>query len=159
VFRDAVTREKISRINVMLGIREDPNYDIEKKLAVMELRMPAELLPIAYDSGGNHLLLDTAEGRRGTIYFLGLESADPDDPPSLDSLSWWLPLSLSYARRSTQTSDVHSSELPEVRRSDVGLSTVGGSRQADQAGLGAQPPDDRQDSPRGDREAERQSRA
>jgi len=87
VFRDAVTREKISRINVMLGLREDPNYDIEKKLSIMESRVPPQLLPIAYDSGGNYLLLDTADGRRGTIYFLSLESADPDDPPSLDSLA------------------------------------------------------------------------
>jgi hypothetical protein len=44
-------------------------------------------LTIACDDGGNYLLLDCSNERRGTVYFLGLESADPDDPPALDSLT------------------------------------------------------------------------
>jgi len=89
-FREAGTNEEISSVNIVLGLRDDPDYDIEQALSGMRERMPASLLPICYDDGGNYLLLDCSDERRGTVYFLSLEAADEDEegePPALESLT------------------------------------------------------------------------
>lgn len=89
-FREAATGEEISSVNIVLGLRDDPDYDIEQALSGMSERMPAELLPICYDDGGSYLLLDCSDERRGMVYFLSLEAADEDEegePPALESLT------------------------------------------------------------------------
>jgi cell wall assembly regulator SMI1 len=89
-FREAGTGEEISSVNIVLGLRDDPDYDIEQALSGMSERMPAQLLPICYDDGGNYLLLDCSDARRGMVYFLSLEAADEDDEgesPALESLT------------------------------------------------------------------------
>lgn len=87
LFREAATGESISRVNILLGLRDEPNYSLEEALSIMKERMPPDLLPICYDSGGNYLLLDCSDEHRGTVYFLGLESADLEDSPGLESLT------------------------------------------------------------------------
>jgi hypothetical protein len=86
-FKEATSGEKIGTIKIMLGLTGDPDYSIDTHLSYLDERIPTELIPIAYDRGGNYLLLDCSDARRGCVYFLGLESADPESPPSRDSLT------------------------------------------------------------------------
>ena len=86
-FRKAATGRRISGVNILLGLRDDPDYSLDTHLSYLEGRIPERILPIAYDSGGNYLLLDCSDARRGRVYFLGLEAADPGRPPSVESLT------------------------------------------------------------------------
>jgi hypothetical protein len=86
VIREFASQRKVSRVNLIFGLREESSYNIETHMSYLDSRIPEKLLPIAYDSGGNYVLLDCNESRGGRVYFMGLELADPDVPPSLDSL-------------------------------------------------------------------------
>jgi hypothetical protein len=70
-----------SEVQWFLGIG-DPDYDLEDWFATYrgpEARMPAELLPIAVDPGGNVICLAVAGERRGAVFFWDHE--EESDPP------------------------------------------------------------------------------
>lgn len=87
LFRDASTHEVISRVSTFLGIGGPDYEDVEVSLRDLRGRIPDGALPIAYDDGGNLLLLDCGAGSsNGRVGFLSLEDADFDDPPGPDDL-------------------------------------------------------------------------
>ncbi|HEY1304754.1 MAG TPA: SMI1/KNR4 family protein [Vicinamibacterales bacterium] len=87
-FRMLATGETICQISAMLGIRDDnPDFNIESHLEYLAARVPDHLLPIAYDTEGNYLLLDGNEARLGQVYYFSLENAERDHPPRVSALT------------------------------------------------------------------------
>lgn len=87
VFREKSTRAKLSRLDRLLGLSSVDHESLARNLSDLVDRIPPELLPIAYDGGGNWLLLDCSrELTSGGIYFLDLERADGSNPPQREQL-------------------------------------------------------------------------
>lgn len=65
------------------------SLDIKSKLAwegayqafIEQRRVPADLLPIAYDAGSNQVLLGIGGQRRGKVYYWAKDFEPIDDPP------------------------------------------------------------------------------
>jgi SMI1 / KNR4 family (SUKH-1) len=86
VFRNLQTNEKVSRVGTVLGL-SGPDYEnLEINLGDLAGRIPDALLPVAYDGGGNWLLLDCSrdQASNGKVYFLDLEAANGDVPRKED---------------------------------------------------------------------------
>ena len=70
-------------MNTFIGISRVDYESIEINRHALTDRILLELLPVAYDSGGNWWLLDCSdEQTRGAVYFVDLENAVEDEPPS-----------------------------------------------------------------------------
>ena len=48
---------------------------------IQQRRVPADLLPIAYDAGSNQLLLGISGARKGKVYYWAKDFEPVDDPP------------------------------------------------------------------------------
>ena len=86
VFRSLQTHEKVSRVATVLGL-SGPDYEnLETNLGDLTGRIPAASLPVAYDGGGNLLLLDCSQDQasNGKVYFLDLEATGGDVPRKED---------------------------------------------------------------------------
>lgn len=87
VLREVGTGAKVSRVDRLLGISSISYESLEQSLDALATRVPDKLVPIGEDAGGNCILLDCSVGAtRGHIYFLGLERASDDSPPSRGDL-------------------------------------------------------------------------
>lgn len=61
-------------------------YDIQKNADLMKGRLPAELLPIAEDPGGNLICIAVLGENRGKIYFWEHEEEFIDQAPSFENI-------------------------------------------------------------------------
>jgi hypothetical protein len=87
VFREKSTQAKLSRLDRLLGLSSIDHESLARNLSDLVDRIPPEFLPIAYDGGGNWLLLDCSrELTGGGVYFLDLERADDSNPPQREQL-------------------------------------------------------------------------
>lgn len=79
-----------SRVDWLFGINTGAYYnDLEQHFdMVRERRVPANLLPIANDPGGNLICLSTAGAEVGTVYFWDheFEVGNDGDPPTYDNV-------------------------------------------------------------------------
>lgn len=74
-------------VDRFLGVGAPEHFDLERYLAVYAGRVPARMLPIAYDPGGNLICLSTGGGDEGAVYFWDHEfEADDGRPPTEENL-------------------------------------------------------------------------
>jgi hypothetical protein len=81
-------QEWAKRLDVAL-FRNFYSLDEKSKLAwkaayqifIQDRRVPADLLPIAYDAGSNQVLLGISGQRRGKVYYWAKDFEPVDDPP------------------------------------------------------------------------------
>lgn len=71
-------------VQVFLGIAPSPDGDLVSKAKVMRDRVPPGVIVIADDPGGNHICLDSRDGRDGPVLFWDHEyESDPPDEANL----------------------------------------------------------------------------
>ncbi|MBK9259793.1 MAG: SMI1/KNR4 family protein [Polyangiaceae bacterium] len=58
-----------SELLTFYGIHEDPDYSLDSNCKSYDERVPADLIPIATDSGGNNICIGWKGEREGKIYF------------------------------------------------------------------------------------------
>jgi len=58
-----------SELLIFYGIHEDPGYSLDSACESYDERVPADLIPIATDSGGNNICLGWKGERNGKVYF------------------------------------------------------------------------------------------
>lgn len=76
-FRHLHLDQELSEIDTFLGISDVSHRSVEKSYSVIADLLPTGVLPIAYDGGGNYLLLDCEPGQTyGWVFFSTLEHLD-----------------------------------------------------------------------------------
>ena len=71
-------------VQVFIGVVPSPDGDLVSKAKVMAERLPAGVIVIADDPGGNHVCLDGRDGRDGPVLFWDHEyEGDPPDEANL----------------------------------------------------------------------------
>ena len=74
-------------VNRFYGIWKEKEYDLLSEVETFQGRMPANLLPIACDPGGNQICLSVSGSDRGKVYFwFHEEEADEGEPPTYDNV-------------------------------------------------------------------------
>jgi cell wall assembly regulator SMI1 len=76
-------------VNTVFGLGEVPDWaSMWRKLNVYEGRVPAWLLPVAYDDGGNLYAVSLRPEDFGTVWFWDHEGEPEydDDPPTEDNI-------------------------------------------------------------------------
>jgi hypothetical protein len=79
--------EKITRVDHFLGVSE---VDFESLLVCtqgLEGRIDPGLVAVAYDGGGNLILLNCSGKQRGQVFFADLETLDEEQPATAESLT------------------------------------------------------------------------
>lgn len=77
-----------SDVRFFLGIYPDEHNDLLNHLQIYKSRVPDNIFPIAYDSGGNLICISVKGPDRGKVYFWDheMEAADGEEP-SYDNLT------------------------------------------------------------------------
>jgi hypothetical protein len=86
VFRALSDGEKVSRVNVLLSVSDIDYKSIEHTTGELDGRIPVGAVAIAYDGGGNPLLMSCCAADFGRIYFADLEFLSAHEPSSTDEL-------------------------------------------------------------------------
>ncbi len=68
-----------SELLIFYGIHEDPGYSLDSACKSYHERVPADLIPIATDSGGNNICLGWKGERQGKVYFWDHEDELDED--------------------------------------------------------------------------------
>ncbi len=78
---DYINYRDASDINGFFGINVPESYEYNHHLKFIIDRIPKELFPIAFDSGGNKICIGVSGSREGKIYFWDheLEHEDPKE--------------------------------------------------------------------------------
>ena len=71
-----------SDVRFFLGIYPDKDNDLLNHLKIYKGRLPQNVFPIAYDSGGNLILISVKGPDRGKVYFWDheMESGEGEEP-------------------------------------------------------------------------------
>jgi hypothetical protein len=82
--RDPATgRDQIGTVDRFLGVNADEFFNLEDYLKTYADRIPPNFFPIAYDPGGNLIVIATEGDIAGAIYFWDHEfEADEGQPPT-----------------------------------------------------------------------------
>lgn len=77
-FRSLREDSELSEVDTFLGVSENSHESLEQNISNVADLLPTGLIPVAYDGGGNYLLLDCARGSSsfGSVYFSTLEGLD-----------------------------------------------------------------------------------
>lgn len=79
--------DNMAVIDTFLGISNGQEDSLEEYIKTYRDRMPKNIIPIAYDPGGNIIAISVSGNDQGYIYFWEHESeADEGDTPSYDNL-------------------------------------------------------------------------
>jgi cell wall assembly regulator SMI1 len=93
------SRTETSSVQVFLGVAESPDGDLVSKARTLADRVPPGVLPIADDPLGNHICIDTRDGRDGPVLFWDHEyEGDPPDEANLYPIAPDLPTFLDRLR-------------------------------------------------------------
>jgi cell wall assembly regulator SMI1 len=68
-----------SSLLMFFGVHDDPGYSLDSACKSYDERVPADLIPIATDAGGNNICLGWKGERKGKVYFWDHEDELDED--------------------------------------------------------------------------------
>ena len=81
--RDQSGRDQVGTVDRFLGINADEFFNLESYLKTYADRIPPSFFPIAYDPGGNLIVISTEGDSAGAVFFWDHEfEADEGKPPT-----------------------------------------------------------------------------
>ena len=81
--RDSSGRNQVGTVDRFLGIDAPEFFNLEHYLQVYQDRIPRNRFPIAYDPGGNLIVISTSSSDAGSVYFWDHElEAEEGQPPT-----------------------------------------------------------------------------
>lgn len=85
--RTEAGRETVGTVDRFLGVNAPEFFNLEHYLKVYQDRIPPDQFPIAYDPGGNLIVISTSGPETGSIYFWDHElEAEDGQPPTRKNL-------------------------------------------------------------------------
>jgi hypothetical protein len=79
--------EKITRVAQFLGVSEVDFESLQRCTQDLQGRIDPTLVAVAYDGGGNLILLSCGGQSRGRVFFADLETLDEEKPATYESLT------------------------------------------------------------------------